>query len=85
MRFTFPHSHAYPGGRVAISDDGETGSEGMVTFGDGVTVIAEWRSQGDGIHLSVPAYRTAKGTRIAAKSWRLTQRKDGVWRSDATS
>jgi len=78
----FPHSHAFPGGRVVIEDDAKTGPECLVEFGDGVTVIAEWRSAGDAIHLSVPAYRTAKGTRITIRNWRLVQREDGVWRSE---
>lgn len=82
MRFVFPHSHAFPGGRVVVDDDAAWGPECLVEFGDGVTVIAEWRSVSDAIHLSVPAYRTAKGTEIAARNWRLVQRKGGVWRSE---
>jgi hypothetical protein len=82
MRFVFPHSHAFPGGRVVVDDDAKTGPECLVEFGDGVTVIAEWHLASDAIHLSVPAYRTAKGTRIVARNWRLVQRKDGVWRSE---
>jgi hypothetical protein len=81
MRFVFPHSHAFPGGRVGVEDDAGTGPECLVAFGDGVTVIAEWRQAGDAIHLSVPAYRTAKGTQVAARNWRLVQREGGVWRS----
>ncbi len=82
MRFIFPHSHAFPGGRVAVEDDAQSGPEGLVEFGDGATVIADWRRAGDAIHLSVPAYRTAKGTEVAARNWRLVQREDGVWRSE---
>ena len=82
MRFVFPHSHAFPGGRVAVEDDANAGPGCLVEFRDGVTVIAEWRAVGDAIHLSVPTYRTAKGRQIAARTWRLVQRKDGVWRSE---
>lgn len=82
MRFMFPHSHAFPGGRVVVEDDSKTGSDCLVEFGDGVTVIAAWRPDRDALHLSVPAYRTKKGTQVAARNWRLVQRKDGVWRSE---
>lgn len=87
MRFLFPHSHAFPGGRVVIEDDviedaSKAGSDCLVEFGDGVTVIAAYRLARDGLHLSVPAYRTRKGTQVAARNWRLVQRKDGIWRSE---
>ena len=75
MRFTFP----VPGG-VAVDDDAKAGPEGLVEFGDGVVVIAQWRSTGDTIQLSVPTYRTAKGTQVAAGTWRLVQRI--AWRSE---
>lgn len=81
MRFVFPHSHAFQSGRVVVEDDAKAGPECLVEFGDGVTVIAEWRRASEEIHLSVPAYRTAKGTLLKARNWRLVQRKDGVWRS----
>lgn len=82
MRFSFPHSHAFPGGRVVVEDDATAGPECLVEFADGATVIAEWRPADDAIHLSIPAYRTAKGTPVAARRWRLVRRKDGVWRSE---
>lgn len=81
MRFSFPHSHAFQGGRLQI-DDAETG-EGtcMVAFGDGVEIIGEWQPDGDDILLDIPAYRTARGTDVSARSWRLAQGRDGRWRS----
>lgn len=82
MRFVFPHSHAFQRGRVIVDDDAMTGPECLVEFGNGVTVIAEWRSARDAIHLSVPTYRTAKSTQVAARKWRLVQRKDGIWRPE---
>ncbi len=82
MRFKFPHSHAFPGGHVVVEDDAKAGPECLVEFGDGVIVIAEWRLASGAIHLSIPAYRTAKGTQVEARNWSLVQRKDGVWRSE---
>lgn len=84
MRFLFPHSHAFAGGRVVVADDAEAGPVCPVEFGDGVTVIAEWRAVGDAIHLSIPAYRTAKGTQVVARTWPLVQRRGG-WRLERAS
>ena len=82
MRFVFFHSHAFPGGRVTVDDDdAKTGPSCLVEFGDGVTVLAEWRPADGAIYLSIPAYTTANGTSIAARTWRLVQGKDGSWRS----
>ena len=81
MRFAFPHSHAFPNGRVTLDDDGADGPQCLVEFGDGVTVIAEWRADGDAIRLSVPDYRTAKKTLVSARDWRLTRGPDGLWRT----
>lgn len=85
MRFAFPHSHAFHRGRVVVDDDAITDPKCLVDFGDGITVIAEWRHAGDAIGLSIPSYRTAKGTQVAARTWRLVHGKDGVWRSERTS
>lgn len=82
MRFVFPHSHAFPRGRVIVDDDARGGPDCLVEFGDGVTVIAEYRLADGTIHLSVPTYRTAKGTQVAPKKWRLVQGKGGAWRSE---
>lgn len=83
MRFKFPHSHAFPGGQVVIENDGTTEPECLVEFGDGVTVIAEWRSgtADEALQLSIPVYHTAKGTKVSARNWRLTRHSDGTWRS----
>lgn len=82
MRFSFPHSHAFRGGRVTVEDEGGSGPDCLVAFGDGVTVIAACHRSGEAIRLAVPAYRTAKGTQVAARNWRLVRREDGVWRSE---
>lgn len=85
MRFSFSHSHAFPGGRLTVDDDGKPGSECLVEFGDGVTVIAEWRRSDADIILSIPSYRTGKGSQVEKRIWRLAQRADGVWRSQRLS
>lgn len=85
MRFVFPHSHAFRRGRVTVEDDGAAGPACLVVFGDGITVIATWAADGEAIRLSVPDYRTAKGTRVTARNWRLSRGKDGLWRSDRLS
>jgi hypothetical protein len=81
MRFGFPHSHAFPNGRVAVEDDGGAPPRCLAEFGDGVVVVAEWRRDGPDIILSVPAYRTARGSPIAPRRWRLSRGRDGSWRS----
>jgi hypothetical protein len=85
MRFLFPHSHAFQRGRVTVDDDQKTGPGCLVEFGDGVTVIAEWHKVHNALRLAIPAYRTAKGTQVAARTWRLMQGKDGSWRSERIS
>jgi hypothetical protein len=76
-----PNSHAFRGGRVVVEHDGKDGPVCLVEFGDGITVIGEWRPAGGGIELRVPAYRTAKGKEVASGNWILARRKDGGWRS----
>lgn len=71
MRFTFTHSHAFPRGRVAVEDDGDADPACLVEFGDGVTVVAAWQRDGADILLDVPAYQTARGTRIDPHRWCL--------------
>ncbi|RFC64781.1 hypothetical protein [Mesorhizobium denitrificans] len=80
MRFVFPHSHAFPRGRVTVEVDGSSGPECLVEFGDGIAIIARWQRDGEQLDLHIPAYRTAKGTQVVAHDWRLIQRKDGGWR-----
>ena len=47
MHFSFPQSHAFPGGAVRVED--AKAGEGMcvVEFGDGLTVIGEWHPDRD--------------------------------------
>lgn len=85
MRFVFPHSHAFQRGQVAIDDDRTSGPECLVEFGDGVTVIGKWQADDDAIRLAIPDYRTAKGTLVKARTWRIVRGKDGSWRSERFS
>lgn len=82
MRFVFTHSHAFPKGTVVVEGEAGCGSDGLVEFADGVTLIAEWCRDGEAILLDIPSYRTAKGTVVRPHRWRLTLRPDGTWRSD---
>lgn len=80
MRFSFPYSHAFPGGRVSVdADDAEEGAC-EVAFADGVIVTGTWRREDDALCLDVPAYRTARGNAVAEHRWRLLRSKDG-WRA----
>lgn len=82
MRFFFPYSHAFPRGRVTLGEEEQAGPDCLVEFSDGVTVIGTWRREGEALHLAVPGYRTAKGTQVAARNWRLVRGKDGTWRTE---
>lgn len=81
MRFVFTHSHAFPGGRVLLEDDGTAGPACTVVFADGTRLKGEWRREGADILLDVPPYATAKGTEIDAHHWRLVLGGEGIWRS----
>lgn len=84
MRFSFPHSHAFNGGRVVVDDDGSPGPACMVEFGDGSTIVGEFTSGDQAIFLSVPAYETAKGNTVRPRNWRVVKSDDGSWRSMAS-
>lgn len=81
MRFSFPHSHAFSGGEVRIEDAEATEGKCVVEFGDGVVMIGDWHPDVDAVVLDVPAYRTARGTEVDARRWRLVLDQQGRWRS----
>lgn len=81
MRFSFAYSHAFPGGQVRIEDAEATEGMCVVEFGDGIAMIGEWHPDSDDILLKIPAYRTAKGTDVEARHWRLVRGTEGRWRS----
>lgn len=72
VRIVFPHSHAFRSGRVVVEHDGKIGPGCLVEFGDGITVIAEWRPAGEGIELRVPPTARQRATR--------SRRGTGFWR-----
>lgn len=70
MRFQLSHTHAYPGCRVRIAEEGVYGEE-TAEFSDGVIVPCLHKREGDAIVLTISPHRTARGTDIGEKSWRL--------------
>jgi hypothetical protein len=84
MRFSFPYSHAFHGGRIGVHDDGQPGPTCTVEFSDGSAVIGQYASEGEDLILSVPEYRTAKGTTVRARTWKIAGSSDGVWRTMRT-
>lgn len=79
MRVLLKDSHAYPGCRVELPEGlPASDRDVLVGFSDGIEAPGriEAVAGGDPV-LTVAAYRTARGTRIERKSWRLRQGKDG--------
>lgn len=83
MRFVFPRSHAYPKGRVIFDENGTTGPECWVEFGDGIAVLAVWTLYRDGLKLAIPEYRTERGTLVTARTWLIRRDKRGQRRSES--
>ena len=83
MRFIFPHSHAFNGGQLTVEDDGPSGSSCLVAFGDGTTIVGELAGAAhDGYRIEVPAYRTARGNAVSARTWHIVRHAtESVWRS----
>lgn len=76
------HTHLYPGHRGTISGldhpaDLRTGDDCSVEFSDGSAVTATLRQSDDGWQLHTSAYRTAAGTDIVEKAWRIRLEEDG--------
>lgn len=83
MRFEIGHTHAYPGCGVRMPEPPEhtDNADCIVEFSDGVAVPGSYGAQAEAVVLHVPAYRTARGTRIVAKSWLLqSDGAPGRWR-----
>ena len=70
------HTHLYPGHEGEISgisrlDELPPGSDCLVEFVDGSATCARISRTNDGWQLHTNAYRTAAGTDIAARRWRV--------------
>lgn len=86
VRVRSGHSHLYPGLRLqptplkkgAISLPDRDAIYVSIDYSDGNTVIGEYRSL-DERHgeLLLPAYRTARGTAVAARIWPVKIEGDG--------
>jgi hypothetical protein len=70
MKVIVAATHCYVGCQVRTEEDGDN-SRALVEFGDGAIVLGEFEASDGGGLLTVPGYRTARGTRIATKIWRL--------------
>lgn len=81
MRFAFPYTHAYPGGRVVLEDDGAPPPHGVVSFNDGTSLMARWQPMPEGYLLSVPGHTSAKGTPVPPRDWLVTEHPDGYWKA----
>ncbi len=64
-----------------MDDDGAEAGTCEVEFADGSIVIATCRREGQAVRLDVPAYRTARGTEVAARSWHVEPGRSGGWRT----
>ena len=70
------HTHLYPGHRGSIADAGSIEQwpvicDGVVEFSDGSTTDARLMQHADGWRLRTSPYRTAAGTHIHGKHWRI--------------
>lgn len=83
MRLEVSHTHLHPGCRVRMADAPAPAHapDGLVEFSDGVVVPGRLARR-DGTRVRhVPAYRTARGADVEAKSWQLRPDDDGTgWR-----
>ncbi len=65
-------SHLYPGARGGLEGPLPGGpAQCLVEFADGSAALATVTPEGDGLLLATRPYTTARGTRIAAKRWRV--------------
>ena len=76
------HTHLYPGHRGKISGPAQladlpAGGDSLVEFSDGSATPARISKSATDWLLDTDAYRTAAGTDIAAKKWRLRLEQSG--------
>lgn len=82
MRFELSHTHAYPGCRVRTEPAEPADREGdaVVELGDGNVLAGRYALDANDVALSIPAHRTARGTPIVAKRWRLRRIGQSEWK-----
>ncbi|MBS7544113.1 hypothetical protein [Ancylobacter oerskovii] len=81
MKVLIGDSHCYPGCPVTMRDEGK-GT--LLEFNDGTVALGDFHADGEEGVLAVPAYETARGRKIDAKTWRLGRvGDDGSWRIKA--
>ncbi len=79
MIIGFTHTHAYPGAKAKLHEAGTLAAGPCtVEFSDGTRVPAALHRAGESWELDVAAYRTARGTAIAGKRWRMRAEGDGL-------
>ena len=71
-----PHTHLYPGlvGTISGLDEGpglQAERDCLVAFADGSAATARFSKSGNHWLLCTQAYRTAAGTDIETKAWRV--------------
>lgn len=79
MILRFADSHIYPGCRATLA---EAGGDTLAEFSDGSTAPATAERQGADWVVRIAPYRTARGTGIPGKGWRLSPA-DGGWKVKA--
>ena len=82
MRIVLFHTHAYPGCRLRAEPARFPTGEGevIVEFSDGTVLAGRYRREIDEVVLSIPAYKTARGTSIVAKRWVLNSLGNDEWK-----
>lgn len=76
-RFSANDSHLYPGALLRDLDASRearlsSGDELLVEFSDGVIARGRLLEVGtDAVVLQMPLYRTARGTEVQARTWRI--------------
>ena len=79
MIIGFTRTHAYPGAKAKLHEAGTLAAGPCaVEFSDDAQVPAALHRAGENRELDVAAYRTARGTAIAGKRWRMRAEGDGL-------
>ncbi|MBK0397622.1 hypothetical protein H0I76_00330 [Limibaculum sp. M0105] len=71
------HSHLYPGAKLGGAAPPATETDCLVLFADGAQAGGRVAPADGGWRLAIGAYRTARGTAIAAKGWLIATTPEG--------